>query len=253
MKEWFTVENIDDKTYVISEYRHPEKTHCYLLIGSERALLIDTGLGICNIREEIEKITEKPITAVATHAHWDHIGGHKYFPDFYVHGNELDWLNGKFPLSAEAVRKMITDGCDLPGNFSIDSYEIFHGSPAKILNGGEIIDIGDRKIEVLHTPGHSTGHLCFWEQKRGYIFTGDLVYNGTLFCFYPSTNPDKYLNSLEIIAALPAKKLFPGHFSLDIEPVLAVRTRDAFRELKAQGRLHHGAGIFDYGDFSIKL
>ena len=121
------------------------------------------------------------------------------------------------------------------------------------MNGGEIIDIGDRKIEVLHTPGHSPGHLCFWEQKRGYIFTGDLIYNGTLFCFYPSTDPDKYLNSLEIIAALPAKKLFPGHFSLDIEPIAAVRTREAFRELKAQGRLRHGAGIFDYGDFSIKL
>ena len=103
MKEWFTVENIDDKTYIISEYRHPENTHCYLLIGSERALLIDTGLGICNIREEIEKITEKPITAVATHAHWDHIGGYKYFPDFYVHRNELDWINGKFPLDRKSV------------------------------------------------------------------------------------------------------------------------------------------------------
>ena len=94
MKDWFTIDKIDETTYIISEYRHPEETHCYLLIGSERCLLIDTGLGICNIYNEVRKLTEKHVIAVATHIHWDHIGGHKYFPDFYAHKAELDWLNG---------------------------------------------------------------------------------------------------------------------------------------------------------------
>ncbi len=55
MADWFTIDKIDDTTYIISEYRHPEETHCYLLIGSERCLLIDTGLGIGNIYEQDRK------------------------------------------------------------------------------------------------------------------------------------------------------------------------------------------------------
>ena len=86
MNNWFTIDQIDKETYIISEYRHWEETHCYLLNGSEHSLLIDTGLGICNIYDKVIKLTDKPVTAVATHIHWDHIGGHKYFPDFYAHG-----------------------------------------------------------------------------------------------------------------------------------------------------------------------
>ena len=242
MKNWFTVDKIDGATYIISEYRHWEETHCYLLIGSERCLFIDTGLGICNIYEQVRKLTEKPITAVATHIHWDHIGGHKYFPDFYAHKAELDWL-----------RAMVTDRCDLPEGFDVSTYEMFQGTPTKVLSGGEILDLGDRNIEVLHTAGHSPGHLCFWEQKRGYLFTGDLIYKDTLFAYYPSTDPEAYLQSLESIAQLPSKKLFPAHHTLVIQPEIAIRMRDAFRELKAQGKLHHGAGTFHYGDWAVWL
>ncbi len=70
MKKWFTIDTIDEDTYCISEYRHWEETHCYLLNGSEGSLLIDTGLGICDIHEEVEKLTDRPVTAVATHIHW---------------------------------------------------------------------------------------------------------------------------------------------------------------------------------------
>ncbi len=253
MKDWFTIDKIDDATYIISEYRHPEETHCYLLIGTERCLLIDTGLGICNICEQVRRLTDQPVTAVATHIHWDHIGGHQYFPDFYAHKAELGWLNGKFPLSIQTVRNMVIDRCDLPEDFDVSTYEMFQGTPTKVLHGGEMIDIGNRKIEVLHTAGHSPGHLCFWEKARGYLFTGDLIYQGTLFAYYPSTDPEAYLRSLKAIAALPAKRLFPAHHSLDIQPEIAVGMRDAFRELKAQGKLHHGAGTFDYGDWAVWL
>ena len=107
MDKWFTIDQIDEGTYIISEYRHWEETHCYLLNGSSRSLLIDTGLGICNIYDEVMKLTNKPVTAVATHIHWDHIGGHKYFPDFYAHAEELSWLNGEFPLTIETIREMV--------------------------------------------------------------------------------------------------------------------------------------------------
>lgn len=89
MKLWFTIENLDDRTHIISEYRHWEETHCYLIESDESTLLIDTGLGICDISSEVKKLTNKPVKAVATHIHRDHIGGHKYYPDFYAHEAEL--------------------------------------------------------------------------------------------------------------------------------------------------------------------
>ncbi|MEG0470385.1 MAG: MBL fold metallo-hydrolase [Longicatena sp.] len=253
MDNWFTVDQVDAFTYIISEYRHWEETHCYLLIGNESSLLIDTGLGISNIYEEVRKLTDKPITAVATHIHWDHIGGLKYFPDFYVHIDEVDWLNGKFPLPKEVVKEMVVNRCDLPSGFDINSYEIFQGIPTKIISDCDIINLGNRQIEVLHTPGHAPGHLCFWERNTGYLFTGDLVYKDTLFANYPSTDPQEYLVSLKRILALPTKRIFPGHHSLDIQPEILHRIKEELESLNIDGKLHHGSGIFNFGDWGISL
>jgi len=76
-------------------------------------------------------LTDNPVTAVATHVHWDHIGGHKYFSDFYVHREEIKWLSGEFPLSIKMVRKMAAAHCDLPGNYDIDTYTVFQGTPTR--------------------------------------------------------------------------------------------------------------------------
>lgn len=253
MNDWFTVEQVDQDTCIISEYRHWKETHCYLLNGTQRSLLIDTGLGICNISEVISQLTDKPITAIATHIHWDHIGGHKYYPDFYAHEAELDWLNGGFPQPLETIRGYVTDRCELPKDFHIDEYVFFQGKPTKVLYGGEHIDLGGRMVDVIHTPGHAPGHICFWETERGYLFTGDLAYKGMLTAWFPSTDPDAYLKSIETVAALPVEKMFPAHHSLDMQPKILLRMRDTLRKLKAAGKLHHGSGTFDYGDWSIWL
>ncbi len=253
MSDWFTIDTVDENTYIISEYRHWEETHCYLLNGAERSLLIDTGLGICNIYDEVLKLSSRPVTAVATHIHWDHIGGHKYFPDFYAHQDELDWLGGKFPLSRETIQDMVTDRCDLPEGFDVNAYSMFQGTPTRVLRDHDTIDLGGRVIEVLHTPGHSPGHMCFWEKATGHLFTGDLVYLDTLLAYYPSTDPEAYLASLEKISTLPVKRVFPGHHSLNVAPQVIVQMRDAFAALKGKGLLRHGAGTFSYGDWAVWL
>ena len=253
MDNWFTIDRIDENTYIISEYRHWEETHCYLLNGDERSLLIDTGLGICNISEVIFRLTDKPVTAVATHIHWDHIGGHKYYPDFYAHEAELNWLNGGFPQPLEAIKGYVVDRCELPQGFDINDYKFFQGKPTRTLRGGEHIKLGGRTIEVIHTPGHSPGHMCFWEEKIGYLFTADLAYKDTLTAWFPSTDPEAYLKSLKAISVLPAKKIFPAHHSLNIQPEILIRMRKAFEQLKENGKLHHGSGTFHYGDWGVWL
>lgn len=103
MDNWFTVEQIDHDTFSISEYRHWEETHCYLLCGEKSALLIDTGLGVASIGKIVDDLTKLPVMAAATHVHWDHIGGHKYFDAIAVHEAERDWLAAGFPIPLQVV------------------------------------------------------------------------------------------------------------------------------------------------------
>ncbi len=255
LSNWFTIEKIEEDTFAISEYKHWEETHSYLLIGTDRALLIDTGMGIANIAEEVEKLTNKPITAIATHVHYDHVGGHKYFADnFYVHNNDLAWITGNFPLSNDQIKEFIAEPPNnLPEEFDLEHYQMFKGTPQKIVEDGDIIDLGNRRIRILHTPGHAPGHLCFFEEERQYLYTGDLIYIGELFMFYPSTDPLAYRDSIRRLMKINIKRIFPAHHDLNVPVSIISEIDNAFSELEQQGLLKHGSGIFDYGKFQLHL
>ena len=106
MGDWFTVEKIDTQTFAISEYQHYEETHCYLLCGQNEAALIDTGLGVSNIKRIVDSLTALPVTVLTTHVHWDHIGGHRFFDRIAVHETEKDWITGYFPLPLKVVKEI---------------------------------------------------------------------------------------------------------------------------------------------------
>ena len=225
MDSWFTVEQIDQDTFVISEYRHWEETHCYLLCGTKRAILIDTGLGVSNIREVIDGLTKLPVTVITTHVHWDHIGGHKYFRSIAVHEAEKEWLSVKFPLPLQVVKNNIMcNPCDFPSDFNVEKYQIFQGVPQMILHDEDCIDLGNRKLVVIHTPGHSPGHCCFYEADRKYLYSGDLIYSG-----------------------------LPGHHHLSIPVTIIDKIETAFHNLSNEGKLKQGNGIFSYEGFQIHI
>lgn len=251
---WFTVEQIDEDTYVISEYQHREETHCYLLLGSDKALLIDTGLGVANIREIVDNITSLPIMAVTTHVHWDHIGGHRFFEEFAVYEAEKEWIMGEFPLPLSVVKQNLLNGnCEFPESFNIENYKIFSGNPQEILHDNDEIDLGNRKVKVLHTPGHSPGHCCFYEEERACLYSGDLIYKGCLDMFYPTTNPKLFAQSIDSVSKLEVKRILPGHHCLDVSVQIISNIKNAFSSLKKDGDLEQGKGIFEFGDFQIHL
>lgn len=254
MNDWFTVEEIDSQTFAISEYRHWEETHCYLLCGRDSALLIDTGLGISNIRNVVNELTNLPVMAAATHVHWDHIGGHRFFDCIAVHESERDWLSVRFPLPLKAVRESLTMlPCDFPAGFSIDDYQVFQGEPQRLLHDGDRLELGLRDIQVIHTPGHSPGHCCFYEPERGYLFSGDLIYKGCLYAHYPTTNPGLFYDSVKKIRKYSIARLLPGHHSLDIPVSLVAEIEAGFGQIEHQGRLTQGSGVFDFGSFQIQI
>lgn len=252
--DWFTVEQIDDSTYAISEYKHWEETHCYLLCGENSAVLIDTGLGVADIRKIVDPLTKLPVMVLTTHVHWDHIGGHGQFEKFAVHEAEQTWISEKFPLPLEAVKQnLLCKPCDFPEEFKINNYKIFMRKPDHVLKNKDKINLGNRELIVLHTPGHSPGHCCFYEPERKYLYSGDLVYQGCLDAYYPTTDPAAFFESVKKIAKLDLKKILPGHHSLNVSNDLIPRIVEAFASLKENGKLKQGAGMFDFGTFQVHL
>jgi Zn-dependent hydrolases, including glyoxylases len=126
---------------------------------------------------------------------------------FYVHEAETEWINGGFPLTIEQVRDFLTEEpCDFPKDFDVNKYHLFKGVPTRVLKDGDTIELGKRTIQILHTPGHSPGSMCFYEKDNGYLYTGDLIYIGELFAYYPSTDPIAYMNSIKKLSAIDRKK-----------------------------------------------
>lgn len=254
MTDWFTVEKIDEDTFAISEYRHWEEPHCYLLCGTRQALLIDTGLGVADIKAVVDKLTRLPVTVVTTHVHWDHIGGHRHFDTIAAHELEQDWLAVRFPIPLQVVKRNLTaKPCSFPEGFELDRYEVFQGIPQAVFHDGSQFDLGARLVQVVHTPGHSPGHCCFYEPERKYLYSGDLVYRGCLDAFYPTTDPKLFYQSVKKIGCLDVERVLPGHHQLPIPVELIGEIERGFSKLERQGKLEQGNGIFDFGVFQIHI
>ncbi|GGH36697.1 MBL fold metallo-hydrolase [Paenibacillus segetis] len=255
---WYTIQEIDRETYAISEYGHWEKVHSFLLLGKEKAVLIDTGLGIDNIKRITDELTDLPIMVFTTHVHTDHIGCHGQFEEIYVHEGDADWLiNGIKGMSIEQIRRDI--GRDItiptPESFNPNTYKPFQGVPTGYLQDGDAIDLGNRQLVIYHTPGHSPGHISIFDTTKGYLFTGDLLYDDTpIYAFYPSTNPVDLINSLDRISNIPnVTQVYGSHNTLGLEPAILQEVKIAVKELREQDLVKFGTGIHRYNGFSVQF
>lgn len=255
---WFTVTRLDETTYAISEYGHWEKVHSYLILGSERAALVDTGLGIDNIKRITDQLTDLPIVVLTTHVHWDHIGSHGQYAEIYVHEAEEEWLlHGIQGLSIEQIRKDVSRDITrpVPDSFQPELYTPYQGKPAGLLREGDVIDLGGRRLTVYHTPGHSPGHITVLDTSRGYLFTGDLLYDETpVYAFFPTTSPEDLVRSLERISELQGiTRIFGAHNRIGLPPSLLQVVKEAAQQLRAQDLVRFGTGIHRFDGFSVQF
>lgn len=251
-QDWYEVYLLCPDTYALYEPLQFEEAISYLVIGEQEAVLIDTGTGIGNLKETAHELTSLPLWVLNTHAHWDHIGCNSQFekiacfnhPDCIAKlGRGVDKAKLLNAISGNSIWK------SLPKGFDKNAWEIPPLTPAHLLEDGEIIDLGNRSLEVIHTPGHSPGSICLLDQKNKILFTGDTFFPGPLYAYEDDVNIDDYIASLDkIITRLPEyEHLLSGHNDPWVKSEVIPRVKEAFLLIKAgKGKYREDSGIRRY-------
>lgn len=158
---------------------------CFLILGKERALLIDTCNGLGNLRAVIESITSLPVTVAVTHGHTDHIGGATWYEQVYVHKDDISFT-AKITGSRFAGKRLVFAN-PLSKELGITKNVFLKKKykPKKlVLEDGHVFDLGDRIVRVVHTPGHTKGSIIFLDENSKTMFTGDNT-SPALWMFLP--------------------------------------------------------------------
>ncbi len=181
--------------------------------GRDADLLLDTGLGVFPLRAAIARLADRPPICVASHTHFDHIGGHHEFDCRCVHKAESEILAAPHNDTTLASRYVTDDIFDaLPEGWNTAAYRIKPAPATRILADGDLIDLGDRAFEVIHTPGHSPGGIALWDKTSGVLLSGDVIYDGPLITDTYHADLGDYDRSLGRLAALPVSVVHGGHF-----------------------------------------
>ena len=236
-REWFEVRQLDQDVYLIAE---PGHVNNFLIVGSERAVLLDTGLGVADIRSVAEGLAGKPVSVINSHYHFDHTGGNRLFDDIAIHRLGAQQLAQAAPdglasgymaytrnlIDAWAGYKKLDDTYfhlvsgdtlirPLPAGFRPENYEIVPSQATRLLDDGDVVDLGDRSLRVLHTPGHSPDSICLVDDARGLLFGGDTLNTGPIYAQLEDSDVEAFALSTErLVTDLrhSVQRIFVCHF-----------------------------------------
>lgn len=256
---WFEVYKIRPGVFALYEPHQSEEVISYLILGTKKALLFDTGMGISNIRKLVEGLTSLPVSVLNSHTHNDHVGDNWRFDDIY--GMDTDFTRTNAKGSHEDAQAELAPGelCgDLPHGFNPQAYftRPFHIS--HWLHDGDKIALGGRTIEVIATPGHTPDSIALLDEKNGLLFTGDTFYAGPIYLYRPETDLDAYVASVKRLAALVPKLqlLLPAHNEPVADPAYLPKVVAAIQQVRS-GKLktvdQRGTPVYAFSGFSFRM
>lgn len=212
---WYEIHRVDDGLSRILETHVAPWMRCnmWLIHGRDGNLLIDSGMGLRPIKPEVAALAERPVTAVCTHCHFDHIGCAHEFDHRLGHRSEAE--DYAAPDLARSCASNWIDA-ELLTALPHEGYHLhrFHLTPAPLtgyLDEGDVLDTGDRVFNVLHLPGHSPGSIALYERATRTLFSGDVIYDGMLIDNAWHSDPSAYEQSLRRLKELPVEQVHAGH------------------------------------------
>ena len=226
-ERWFRSEEIADGiTLLVEPYIDPLlESNVWHVRGRDADILIDAGNGVGSLLPFIAPLSEgRPIIAAATHGHFDHTGGLHEFTDRRCHPDDADDVRQPFPLRLQ--RERFTEGTveifehygypvpdvavsAVPAiDFDLEAWVTPGAEPTAFLTEGDLIDLGDRSLEVLHVPGHTPGSIALWDPSAGALFTGDAAYVDDLMSWDDEV---AFAASIARLAEVPASRVYAGH------------------------------------------
>lgn len=208
----------------------------HLIVGQERALLIDTAFGIGDLRGLVETLTDKPVDVVNTHFHGDHSAGNGQFETIFIHKYDIPYLE----MSEKAENRLLP----APGTYREEDIIPLRSAKHVAMEDGFVFRLGEgHEVEVIHMPGHAAGGCMLFDRKYNLLFSGDaVVFTPTLIIGrFPAPYYPEYLtvtafrNALK--KALPkcqnVKKLYTGHSVQGISPVYLTDMMDCCEKIIA--------------------
>jgi glyoxylase-like metal-dependent hydrolase (beta-lactamase superfamily II) len=260
---WFQVYALRPTVFAIYEPYQYEEVISYLIIGPEKSLLIDTGMGIGNIEKVVNELSSVPLIVINTHTHHDHVGDNWRFEQSLI-GIDCEFTKKNDSDLIDEAQNEVKDGFIrdeyLPKDFDKKSYRIQQFSIIKYVSDGDIIHLGnERKIQVILTPGHTPDSISLLDIQERLLFVGDTFYQGPIFLYRPETNLKDYIQSVEKLVSLINNNrvdlMVPSHNIPNVNPHLLILAFEAIKKVidgkimakKTDDGLHE----YEFTDFSF--
>jgi len=251
---------VSEGTFAICEPGHWEGVISYLIEGRNKAVLLDTGMGVGDIKKVVDHLTRLEVSVVNSHTHFDHIGGNHQFDKIAVFDDGFEIENLERGRTVEELKGEMSQEFlfrPLPRGFDPKVYRILPSKPTHLFKHEETFDLGDRKLKVLHTPGHSPGSVCLLDTKSKELFTGDTFYLGPLFAHLPGSNFLAYSQTADYLASLTPSisVLRPSHDDGRRQPFAEseylARLAKAFQSIKEK-KTNFSPGVCPYTGVKIR-
>lgn len=235
-QDWFEVYRVLPGVFAIYEPGQFDEVISYLIVGTDKALLFDTGLGIGDMKRVVTELTELVPIVINSHTHYDHIGGNYQFDTIYGTDTEYTKVNS-YGKSHEEVQEFVAEGWiwkQTPKNFSVAEYHIKPFQLSKFISDGEKIELGKRTLEVVMTPGHAPDALCLLDREHRLLFTGDTFYPASLYAHLPASDFDAYAQTAAMLGQFfdEVDKLLPAHNEPLVGRVYLRRMHEGFKAIQ---------------------
>lgn len=255
---WFEIYRIRPHIIALYEPGQFEEVISFLILGTERALLFDTGLGIGDIRAEVSKLTDLDVVVLNSHTHYDHVGGNHQFDVLW--GRDTPFSRERMRgIGPEAMAQAVSEGWvwkPLPAAFDRAGYSSRPWRFDRYVEEGTLIDLGGISLEVIYTPGHAPDCISLLDRHRRMLFTGDAFYLAALYSHLEGGDLAEYIATAERLASLAegVDTLVTSHNVPIVAGSYLQHLHNAMRELatgRADYQLVDGVREYDFGAFSI--